>query len=64
MEDGSSELVAPAYSRRRGARHGRLLPDKAKITAERRRRGKTCMRCHIVRVAVSDTSGKDCSWLT
>ena len=54
MEDGSGEHVIPAHPRRRGARHGRLPPDKAKITAERRRQGKTCMRCRIARVAVSE----------
>ena len=54
METGSGEHTTPTRPRRRGVRQGRLPPDKAKRTAERRKQAKTCMRCRIARVEVSD----------
>ena len=53
VEDGSGKVIAPPFPHRKGTRHGRLPPDKAKVTAERRRQGKTCMRCRVARVEVS-----------
>jgi hypothetical protein len=52
IEDGSGSAVTPPSHRRKGVRHGHLPPVKAKITAQRRKEGKTCIRCKIARMEV------------
>lgn len=52
VEDGSGKANVPSLPRRKGARHGRLPAHKAKMTAERRKSGKTCIKCRVTRVEV------------
>jgi hypothetical protein len=54
VEDGSGNVISPPLPHRKGARHGRLPPDKAKVIADRRRQGNTCMRCRVAKVEVSN----------
>jgi hypothetical protein len=52
MENGLDGNLRTELPRRKGSRNRPLSPDKAKITAERRKNATTCMRCRTMRVEV------------
>jgi hypothetical protein len=52
VEDGSRKPAPPFVPHRKGTRSGPLPAHKARITAERRKNGSTCMKCRIARVEV------------
>lgn len=56
VEDGFRTVAPPVVPHRKGTRNGPLPANKARITAERRRKGSTCMKCRIARVEVRTKS--------
>lgn len=52
MENGLDGNLKTELPQRKGSRNRPLSPDKAKITAERRKNATTCMRCRTKRVEV------------
>lgn len=55
MEDGRERAHTPPAPRRKGIRSGHRPIEEAKITAQRRKEGKTCVKCKVARVAVRFT---------
>lgn len=55
MEDGRERAHTPPAPRRKGIRSGHRPIEEAKVTAQRRKEGKTCIKCKVARVAVRFT---------